>query len=91
MMSHPHHAKVTPKFSKQYSSVGKVIQEALINYREEVTEGSFPSSKFSPYKISEGEVKSLSVELRARGLGEVADAMEEDAHRERLEKQTNAI
>lgn len=87
MMSHPHHAKVTPKFSKQYSSVGKVIQEALQKYREEVTDGSFPSSKFSPYNINEGEVKSLSVELRARGLDEVADAMEEEAHRDMLEKQ----
>lgn len=27
MMQHPHHAKVTPKFCKQYSVVGRVIQE----------------------------------------------------------------
>lgn len=27
MMQHPHHAKVTPKFCKQYSAVGRVIQE----------------------------------------------------------------
>ena len=27
MMQHPHHAKVTPKFCKQYSAVGAVIQE----------------------------------------------------------------
>ena len=57
-------------------------------YREEVTEGSFPSSKFSPYRISEGEVKSLALELRARGLGAVAEAMEEEAHRDMVEKQT---
>lgn len=24
MMQHPHHAKVTPKFCKQYAAVGKV-------------------------------------------------------------------
>jgi hypothetical protein len=28
MMQHPHHAKVTPKFCKQYSAVGAVIQQA---------------------------------------------------------------
>lgn len=27
MMQHPHHAKVTPKFCKQYAAVGAVIQE----------------------------------------------------------------
>lgn len=27
MMQHPHHAKVTPKFCKQYSAVGRIIQE----------------------------------------------------------------
>lgn len=27
MMQHPHHAKVTPKFCKQYSAVGRVIQQ----------------------------------------------------------------
>lgn len=27
MMQHPHHAKVTPKFCKQYSAVGAVIQQ----------------------------------------------------------------
>lgn len=26
MMQHPHHAKVTPKFCKQYAAVGNVIQ-----------------------------------------------------------------
>jgi hypothetical protein len=26
MMSHPHHAKVTPKFCKQYAQVGQAIQ-----------------------------------------------------------------
>lgn len=29
MMSHPHHAKVTPKFCKQYAHVGRVIQVRL--------------------------------------------------------------
>jgi 3-methyl-2-oxobutanoate hydroxymethyltransferase len=36
MMQHPHHAKVTPKFCKQYAAVGAVIQDALQHYKEEV-------------------------------------------------------
>ena len=36
MMQHPHHAKVTPKFCKQYAAVGAAIQEALQSYAEEV-------------------------------------------------------
>ncbi len=50
MMSHPHHAKVTPKFCKQYAHVGKEIQGALQHYREEVETRKFPTSAFSPYK-----------------------------------------
>lgn len=33
MMSHPHHAKVTPKFCKQYAHVGQTIQAAINQYR----------------------------------------------------------
>jgi 3-methyl-2-oxobutanoate hydroxymethyltransferase len=36
MMQHPHHAKVTPKFCKQYAAVGSIIQEGLQQYRAEV-------------------------------------------------------
>ena len=36
MMQHPHHAKVTPKFCKQYAAVGAAIQDALQAYAEEV-------------------------------------------------------
>ncbi|KAF5946805.1 hypothetical protein HYC85_017033 [Camellia sinensis] len=39
MMQHPHHAKVTPKFCKQYGQVGDVINKALSEYKEEVTNG----------------------------------------------------
>nr|AAK91889.2 Ketopantoate hydroxymethyltransferase family protein [Solanum demissum] len=37
MMQHPHHAKVTPKFCKQFGQVGDVINKALLEYKEEVT------------------------------------------------------
>ena len=33
MLQHPHHAKVTPKFCKQFAQVGTVIQDALTQYR----------------------------------------------------------
>ena len=36
MMQHPHYVKVTPKFCKQFASVGVIIQEALQSYKDEV-------------------------------------------------------
>ncbi|KFM28073.1 3-methyl-2-oxobutanoate hydroxymethyltransferase [Auxenochlorella protothecoides] len=36
MMQHPHHAKVTPKFCKQYAAVGEVIQGALSAFQAEL-------------------------------------------------------
>jgi 3-methyl-2-oxobutanoate hydroxymethyltransferase len=50
LRSHPHHAKVTPKFCKQYAHVGSTIQGALQQYREEVTSRQFPTTRYSPYK-----------------------------------------
>lgn len=55
MMQHPHHAKVTPKFCKQYGSVGAAIQTALSAYNEEVKGGAFPSQQHTPYRISGGQ------------------------------------
>lgn len=50
MMQHPHHAKVTPKFCKQYTQVGHAIQDALAAYHADVVAGTFPSQQYSPYK-----------------------------------------
>lgn len=36
MMTHPHHAKVTPKFCKQYARVGDTVQRALQEFKSEV-------------------------------------------------------
>ncbi|XWS76962.1 hypothetical protein CRYUN_Cryun01aG0223200 [Craigia yunnanensis] len=52
MLQHPHHAKVTPKFCKHYARVGDVINKALFEYKEEVTNGSFPGPSHSPYKMN---------------------------------------
>jgi 3-methyl-2-oxobutanoate hydroxymethyltransferase len=32
MMQHPHHAKVTPKFCKQYGAVGEVISSDAVSH-----------------------------------------------------------
>lgn len=67
MMQHPHHAKVTPKFCKQYGNVGEVVQSALQQYKAEVSSGEFPSSKYSPYKLSDTETVDLVRTLHDQG------------------------
>ncbi|KAL8495098.1 hypothetical protein ACS0TY_019312 [Phlomoides rotata] len=74
MLQHPHHAKVTPKFCKHYASVGDVINKALVQYREEVTNGSFPGSAHSPYKISAADTEGFLQALEKLGLGDAASA-----------------
>uniref|UniRef100_A0A7S0HR21 3-methyl-2-oxobutanoate hydroxymethyltransferase n=1 Tax=Hanusia phi TaxID=3032 RepID=A0A7S0HR21_9CRYP len=59
MMQHPHHAKVTPKFCKQFSSVGVTINEALKDFRREVRERTFPDLNYSPYKMASGELEAF--------------------------------
>lgn len=74
MMQHPHHAKVTPKFCKQYARVGDVINKALVEYKEEVTNSTFPGPSHSPYKITAADVDGFSKELEKMGLGKAASA-----------------
>jgi len=62
MMQHHHHAKVAPKFCKQYASVGTMIEEALVNYREEVKSAAFPGADFSPYKMPEKQFEIFQAE-----------------------------
>ncbi|KAI3444488.1 hypothetical protein Pfo_001153 [Paulownia fortunei] len=74
MLQHPHHAKVTPKFCKQYARVGDAINKALLEYQEEVTNGSFPSSAYSPYKIGAADIDGFLQALQKMGLGDAASA-----------------
>ncbi|XP_068479050.1 3-methyl-2-oxobutanoate hydroxymethyltransferase 1, mitochondrial-like [Phaseolus vulgaris] len=74
MLQHPHHAKVTPKFCKQYARVGDVINKALLEYKEDVTNGSFPDARHSPYKISKTDADVFSNELQRLGLEKAASA-----------------
>jgi len=66
-LQHPHHAKVTPKFSKQYARVGESIHAALLQYRAGVEARSFPDARHSPYKIEAAELEALATALRADG------------------------
>ena len=75
MMQHPHYRKVTPKFAKQFASLGTVIQDALSQYKAEVASAAFPGDKFSPYKISDAEVETLLRELEEQGLHHAAQAV----------------
>ncbi|KAK4794918.1 hypothetical protein SAY86_012912 [Trapa natans] len=74
MLQHPHHAKVTPKFCKQFAHVGDVINKALLDYKKEVTDGSFPGPDHSPYKISATDVNGFLNELQKMGLDKAASA-----------------
>lgn len=74
MMQHPHHAKVTPKFCKQYAQVGNVINAALLEYKKDVESRSFPSASYSPYKIERADVDGFLKELQKLGLDAAASA-----------------
>ncbi|VAH59194.1 unnamed protein product [Triticum turgidum subsp. durum] len=74
MMQHPHHAKVTPKFCKQFGNVGSVINKALSDYKQEVETRSFPGPSHTPYKITATDVDGFANALQKMGLGEAADA-----------------
>ncbi|XP_057780407.1 3-methyl-2-oxobutanoate hydroxymethyltransferase 1, mitochondrial-like [Salvia miltiorrhiza] len=74
MLQHPHHAKVTPKFCKQYAHVGEAIGKALSEYREEVTSGAFPGAAHSTYKIGAADTDGFLQALEKLGLGDAASA-----------------
>ncbi|MQL95992.1 hypothetical protein Taro_028667 [Colocasia esculenta] len=76
MLQHPHHAKVTPKFCKQYGKVGDVINKALSEYKQDVESKAFPSAAHTPYKINTADVTGFLNELQKMGLNEAASAAE---------------
>lgn len=51
-----------------------MIQEALSQYREEVTSKEFPSPLHTPYRIDDEQTSAFLVALEKRGLHAVADA-----------------
>ncbi len=51
MMSHPHHEHFVPKFCKKYARVGDAITKGLADFCNDVQEGIFPGTDFSPYTV----------------------------------------
>lgn len=66
--------QVTPKFCKQYASVGSVIEEALSAYRDEVVSQTFPSALHTPYRIDQEQTAVFLEALEKRGLHAAAEA-----------------
>ncbi|XVF33254.1 hypothetical protein REPUB_Repub17cG0153100 [Reevesia pubescens] len=89
ILQHPHHAKVTPKFCKQYACVGEVIDEALLKYKEEVTNGSFPGPSHSPYKMNADDMNGFFKELEKLGLDKAASAATEAVEKMNTEQRPN--
>ncbi|KAJ1281916.1 hypothetical protein BS78_03G009900 [Paspalum vaginatum] len=74
MLQHRHHAKVTPKFCKQFGNVGDVINKALSEYKQEVETRTFPGPSHTPYKITPMDVDGFATALQKMGLSGAADA-----------------
>lgn len=69
--------QVTPKFCKQYARVGDIINKALLEYKEDVMNGSFPGPPHTPYKISETDANDFLKELQRLGLDKAVSAASE--------------
>uniref|UniRef100_A0A0E0JFU2 3-methyl-2-oxobutanoate hydroxymethyltransferase n=1 Tax=Oryza punctata TaxID=4537 RepID=A0A0E0JFU2_ORYPU len=71
---HPLHAKVSPKFCKQYGNIGDAINRALSKYKQEVETQSFPGPSHTPYKLADTDVDAFLNALKKKGLDVAADA-----------------
>ena len=58
-----------------------MVNKALLEYKKEVTSGSFPGPAHSPYKISPDEVEKFSTELQKLGFDKAASAAAEAAEK----------
>lgn len=66
--------QVTPKFCKQFSQVGMLINNALTEFRDEVESGMFPGKDFSPYKMAADQLDAFAEALAKAGMSDAADA-----------------
>lgn len=81
---HPHYTKHVPSFCKRYARLGADINEALLRFKSEVHDGSFPTEQYSPYKMSAEEEakfeKLMAVDQAQRGVeGELVGKKLRDA------------
>ena len=67
-LQHPHHAKVSPKFCKQYARVGENIQSALAKFINEVGTHQFPDERFTPYTLEADELELFKDRLAKAGF-----------------------
>lgn len=59
ILSHPHHAKVAPKFSKMFAELAVGIHDAIGDYCRQVRTREFPSEQYSPYAIPDDEFEQF--------------------------------
>jgi len=71
MFEHAHHAKVAPRFCKTYAPIGAMIQKALEEFKDEVVSQTFPSDKFSPYKLKDDEERKKFAAWAKQHLEEI--------------------
>jgi len=72
---HPHFEKHVPSFCKKYAKLGGNIHEALMQYRQEVHDGAFPTEQYSPYKMS-AEEESMFLNMLQRDAKARSEASE---------------
>lgn len=53
--THPHHAAVAPRFSKQYAQLGNTIYYALRDFSNEVKDRQFPTEEYARYSIPDDQ------------------------------------
>lgn len=60
IMSHPHHDKVAPRFSKSFAEVGHLIDSGIREYCKQVRSREFPCERYSPYQIADKDFAEFS-------------------------------
>ncbi|CEG01044.1 Ketopantoate hydroxymethyltransferase [Ostreococcus tauri] len=70
---HPHHAKVSPRFCKQYAQLGDDAIVALETFKHEVVSNVFPGAQFCPYVMGGDELNNFVTGLQKLGLKTAAE------------------
>lgn len=83
--------QVTPKFCKMYSKVGEIVQAALSEYNQEVSERVFPALAHSPYRLGKDQLEPFLKELQNRGFHDAAEAAHGAADKELEADRSKAV
>lgn len=51
----------------QYAKLGQAADAALIEYHADVVGGTYPSEEYSPYRIDDSELATLTQRLKQDG------------------------